>query len=414
MKILIKNISQIVSAGTREGYMPLMGSETRSPIIPGNSILIENNKIKQIGVNVKEENIDKIIDAKNKLVTPGFCDNHTHLVFGGTRENEFEKRIKGIPYKQIAKEGGGILSSVRMTRKTSFEELYENSEFWLKKIISTGITSIEIKSGYGLDVETELKQLRVIKKLKENFSINIKATFLGAHEIPEEYRNNRREYIRIIKEEMLPRISEEELADYIDVFCEKGVYTPEETEEILTEGEMYGLKPRIHADEIDESGGSTVAAKMQLLSVDHMNVPNEKDLPELSDNKTIITLLPATNFILSINKNPPIDLLRKYKNIIAISTDFNPGSSPMYSIVLSATIGMIKYKLLPDELIYAITTNPAYSLELSKTTGSIVEGKDADILIHDIDNYKQLFYFMGNNSVRMVIAKGEIIYERND
>ncbi|MCK4524045.1 amidohydrolase family protein, partial [candidate division WOR-3 bacterium] len=278
---------------------------------------------------------------------------------------------------------------------------------WIDRLISNGITSLEIKSGYGLDTETELKQLRVIKKLKNSYPINIKATFLGAHEIPLEYRNNRRVYIDKIKNEMIPAVSKEGLADYIDIFCEKGVYTFDETMEILEEGLKYSLEPRIHADEMEPSGGSTAAALLKAISVDHMNVPLINDLKVLAKNRTVITLLPATNFILNIKKSPPIKEMRKSNNIIAVSTDFNPGSSPVSSIALTASIGMIRYGLSSDELIYAITLNPAFSLGLSKTTGSIEEGKDADILIHSVENIKQLFYFVGMNSVKKVIIKGE-------
>ncbi len=406
MKILIKNISEICACATRENYIRLNTDGIRSPIINGNSILIENGKIKKIGIDI-DEPADKIIDAENCLVTPGFVDSHTHLVFGGTREDEFEQRAMGMGYKEIAMAGGGILSTVKKTRQADFDTLYENASIWVDRLIKNGITSLEIKSGYGLNTETELKQLRVIKKLKESYPINIKATFLGAHEIPLEYRDNRRLYIDKLKNEMIPAVSKEGLADYIDIFCEKGVYTFDETMEILKEGLKYSLKPRIHADEMESSGGSTAAALLKAVSVDHMNVPIIKDLKVLSENKTVITLLPATNFILNINSSPPIKEMRKLNNIIAISTDFNPGSSPVTSIMLTASIGMLRYGLLSDELIYAITLNPAYSLELSQTTGSIEEGKDADILIHSVENLKQLFYFVGMNSVKEVIIKGE-------
>ncbi len=406
MKILIKNISEICACATRENYIRLNIDGIRNPIINGNSILIENGKIKKIGIDINES-VNKVIDAENCLVTPGFVDSHTHLVFNGTREDEFEKRAMGVGYKEIAKSGGGILSTVKKTREADFDTLYENATIWIDRLISMGITSIEIKSGYGLDTETELKQLRVIKKLKDSYPINIKATFLGAHEIPLEYRNDRRVYIDKIKNEMIPAVSKEGLADYIDIFCEKGVYTFDETMEILEEGLKYSLKPRIHADEMEPSGGSTAAALLKAVSVDHMNVPLINDLKVLAENKTVITLLPATNFILNIKQSPPIKEMRKLNNIISVSTDFNPGSSPVASIALTASIGMLRYGLSSDELIYAITLNPAFSLGLSEKTGSIEEGKDADILIHSIENIKQLFYFVGMNSVKKVIIKGE-------
>ncbi len=405
MKILIKNISQICACACRENYMPMSEYVLRSPILEGNSILIENNRISKIGIDLKE-NADRVIDAEHSLVTPGFVESHSHLVFSGTREDEFERRAMGMAYKEIAAKGGGILSTVDKTRETSFDELYENAANRLNEMIMNGITSLEIKSGYGLSTEDEIKQLNVIKKLKTAFPINIRSTFLGAHEIPLENRDNRDEYISKIINEMIPIIASNHLADYIDVFCEKGVFTAEESEKILKAGTEAGMKVRIHADEMETSGGSTVAAKMHAKSADHMNVPNHADLAVLADNKTVITLLPATNFILKIQSKPPIELMREHGNIVAISTDFNPGSSPVKSVALAASIGMINYGLSADELIYGMTINPAYSLDIHKQTGSIQIGKDADILIHNIENYRQLFYFMGTNTVRNVFIKG--------
>lgn len=407
MRTLIKNIGQI--AGCRppsDGCACL--SKIPSPVNEGNSILIENGRIARIDKEINE-NADEVIDALGGLVTPGFVDCHTHIVFNGTREDEFEMRALGKTYKEIAASGGGIVKSVAMTREASEEELYQSAMKRLKDLINHGITSIEIKSGYGLTLKDELKQLKVIKKLKDECEINIRSTFLGAHEIPLEYKTDRKGYIDLLIDKMIPEVAENMLADYIDVFCEEGVFSAEETERILEAGIKRGLKPRIHADEIALSGGSGVAARMHALSVDHFNNPDLKDLEELARNKTVITLLPATNFILRLSKKPPVDEMRKAGNIVAVSTDYNPGSSPVNSILLAASIGMLNYGLTADELMYAITLNPAFSLELADITGSLEIGKYADILIHSISNYKQLFYYFGANNVTHVFSKGILV-----
>jgi len=408
MKILLRNLSEIVQCHKDRGFIPL-GCDTKL-VSEYNAIAIENDKILSLLKDPNETGYERVIDCRHGIAVPGFIDSHTHLVFHGTREDEFEMRAKGRTYKDIGLNGGGIKKSVRMTREAGEEELFSESKKMLEKFILRGVTSIEIKSGYGLDKDTEIKQLKVIRRLKEEFRINIKATYLGAHEIPTEYKDDKDGYIKFMTDEMIPFIAKEKLSDYVDVFCEKGVYTGEEAERILEAGLKNGLKSRVHADEIEFSNGSTVAAKLKAKSVDHFNNPDIKDLQVLKKNNTVITLLPATNFFLHLKTKPPIDEMRRIGNIIAISTDFNPGSSPLFSILLSATIGMINYNLLPDELISAITINPAHSLDLSDRTGSIKEGKDADILVFDRENYKQLFYFVGDDIPKMVFSKGKIIY----
>lgn len=405
MKLLIRNISEICACATRENYSRLSNQGPRTPLMEGNSILIEDGKISDIGMNI-DISADRVIDAENCLVTPGFVEAHTHLVFGGTRENEFEMRAGGADYKDIASKGGGILSTVRATRGTDADTLFENAKEHLHDMILSGITSIEIKSGYGLDTQTEIKQLEVIKKLKKHFSINIKSTFLGAHEVPVNMRERREDYIDTIINEMIPLIKMNNLADYIDVFCEKGVYTADESERILKAGMDAGMKVRIHADEMESSGGSRIAGILKAATADHMNTPLISDLKLLAEHNTVIVLLPATNFILQIDKLPPLKEMRNTGNIIAVSTDFNPGSSPLKSIALSGSIGMIRYGLSADELIYAMTLNPAYSLDLAHRTGSIQIGKDADLLIHKINNYRKIFYYVGYNTVKNVIIKG--------
>jgi len=407
MKTLIKNISQIVTCKPLEkGFARL--SSIPNPVNGGNSILIDNGRIAQIGSDINID-ADKVIDAEGGVVTPGFTDCHTHIVYKGSREDEFEMRAMGIGYKEIAASGGGIVKSVSMTRQADEDELYELAKKRLFNLINHGITSIEIKSGYGLNLKDELKQLRVIKRLKDEFSINIKSTFLGAHEIPKEYKNDRKSYIELLVKTMIPEVGKTMLADYIDVFCEEGVFSKEESERILRAGMDYGMKPRLHADEIAQSGGSSVAADLKVLSVDHFNNPDIADLKQIAENKSVITLLPATNFILRLLKKPPIEEMRANGNIIAVSTDYNPGSSPVDSISLAASIGMLNYGLKAEELIYAMTLNPSYSLELSDITGSLEIGKYADILIHDIENYKQIFYYVGANNITHVFTKGILI-----
>ena len=406
MKLLIKNISQICGCATRENYSRLSSDGPRTPLIEGNSIMTEDGIITDIGINI-DADADKIIDAGHCLVTPGFVEAHTHTVFGGTREDEFEMRARSADYKTIAKSGGGILSTVRATRETDADQLFRKAKQHINDMILSGITSMEIKSGYGLDTETEIKQLEVIKRLKKHFNINIRSTFLGAHEIPADMKDKREEYISMITDVMIPLIKMNDLADYIDVFCEKGVYTAEESKRILKAGIDAGMKARIHADEMETSGGSHVAGVLGAKTADHMNIPDINDMKMLAENNTVIVLLPATNFILQIDKMPPIREMRDAGNIIAVSTDFNPGSSPVKSIALAASIGMIRYGLTADELMYAITLNPAYSLDLADRTGSIQVGKDADILIHNIENYRQLFYYFGVNTAKKTIVKGK-------
>ncbi|MEO0233492.1 MAG: imidazolonepropionase [candidate division WOR-3 bacterium] len=405
MKMILKNIKQIVSCDDKKGFVTL--DDIDSPLSSANTIVIEEGKIKRIGKDL-EETADKTIDCSLYIVTPGFVESHTHLVFSGSRSDEFLMRAQGVPYKEIAKNGGGIRKSVRFTREVSFEKLFEESKERLKKFLKKGVTSIEIKSGYGLDRDTELKQLRVIKELKKSFPMEIRSTFLGAHEIPDEFKDRREYYIKFLKEEMIPYVAQEGLADFIDVFCEKGVFTKDEAIEILEKGIEYGLKARVHADEIENSGGSFVAREVKAKSVDHFNYPDENDLKYLKENNTVITLLPATNFFLKLKGRPPIEKMREVGNIVAISTDFNPGSSPCYSMLFSATIGMINYGLTYEELIYGITLNPAFSLDL-KNKGSIQEGQDADILLFKRDDYKELFYFTGDDQPDLVILKGEIL-----
>lgn len=405
MKLILKNIKQIVSCCNEKGFAAL--DDINSPLSSDNTIVIEEGKIKRVGKNL-EETADKTIDCSSYIVTPGFVESHSHLVFFGSRSDEFLMRAQGVPYKEISKKGGGIKKSVRYTRDVSFEKLFEESKERLKKFLKKGVTSIEIKSGYGLDRDTEIKQLKVIKELKKTFPIVIKSTFLGAHEIPEEFKDKRENYIKFLKEEMIPFVAQEKLADFIDVFCEKGVFTKEESIEILEKGIEYGLKARVHADEIENSGGSFVARKVKAKSVDHFNFPNEEDLQFLKENNTVVTLLPATNFFLKLKGKPPIEKMREIGNIVAISTDFNPGSSPCYSLLFSATIGMVNYGLTYEELIYGITLNPSFSLNL-KEKGSIKDGNDADILLFKKDDYSDLFYFTGDDQPDMVILKGEIL-----
>jgi len=406
MRILLKNIKQLITSQPEEsGFVSL--DRIKSPVSNFNSVLIEEGKIKKIGYNLNLP-AEKIIDCSCFIVTPGFVESHTHLVYSGSRADEFLLRAQGVSYKDIAKSGGGIKKSVKSTRSVNYEDLLNESKERLKIFLRKGITSIEIKSGYGLDMETEIKQLKVIRELKKIFKMEIKSTYLGAHEIPEEFKNRRNEYIEFIKNKMIPYIAENELADFIDVFCENGVYTEIESYDILSKGIEYGLKVRLHADEMEYSGGSSVAKRLKAKSVDHFNFPNPDDLVDLKNNGTIITLLPLTNMFLKIKEKPPVELMRSVGNAISISTDFNPGSSPSYSLLLAGTIGMVNYGLTYDELIYAITVNPAYSLDLDYK-GSIVEGKDADILLFRKNDYKELFYYSGDDQPEIVILKGEIV-----
>ena len=350
-----------------------------------------------------------VIDASNKMVFPSWCDSHTHLVFAAPRENEFVDRINGLTYEEIALKGGGILNSAKKLGETSEDELYEDALVRLKEIEQLGTGAVEIKSGYGLSLEAEIKMLKVIKRLKKTSSLLIKTTFLGAHAIPKVYKENRTAYIDLIINEMLPLIEKEDLADFIDVFCETNYYTPEETNRILEAGLSIGLKPKIHVNQFTSIGGIQAGIKNKALSVDHLEVMTEQDIEAISNSQTMATLLPSCSFFLSIPFAPAKELIAK--NLpIALASDYNPGSTPSGNMNFVVSLACIKMKLTPEEAINASTINGAYAMELNHEAGSITVGKKANVFItKPINSIAMLPYSFGSNQIDVVILNGEII-----
>jgi len=414
--MLIENISQLAQVE----YAPLKklrkGVEMLHLNVIKNAFLcIEDDKIAAFGPmnELSDELIyaqaGERIDATGKMVFPSFVDSHTHLVYPASREAEYIDKIKGLSYEEIAKRGGGILNSARKMEIVSEEELLKDALNRLDEIISFGTGAVEIKSGYGLTLESELKMLRVIKKLKELSPLTIKSTFLGAHAIPLEYRGKQERYVDLIIHEMLPRVAEEQLADYIDVFCDTGFFTVKDTERILEAGMKYGLRGKIHANELDYSGGIQVGVKYNALSVDHLEFTGDEEIETLLDSETMPTILPGAAFFLGMRYAP----VRKMIDAglpVAMASDFNPGSSPSGNMQLILSMACILYKMLPEEAINATTLNSAYAMELSEKMGSIAIGKKANLFItKEIPSIAFLPYYYGSNKVETVILNGKVI-----
>jgi imidazolonepropionase len=350
----------------------------------------------------------EIIDAQGRYVFPSFCDSHTHLVYSGSREIEYTDKIRGMSYEDIAKRGGGILNSAKRLHETSEFELYEQSISRINEIISSGTGAVEIKSGYGLNLYDEMKMLRVIRRIKETSPIEVRATFLGAHAIPEEYKMNKEKYVDLVINEMIPVVASEDLADFIDVFCDKGFFSVEDTERILMAGMKYGLTPKIHANELDFSGGIQTGVKYNALSVDHLEFTGDEEIDVLLGSDTMPTLLPGAAFFLGM-ADPPVRKMINAGLPIALASDFNPGSSPSGNMKFIMSLGCIKLKMLPEEVINAVTINSAYAMGISDTHGSIARGKVANVFItKEIPSYEFMPYAFGSNLIETVILKGKI------
>lgn len=403
----IINIRLLVNA--RKENQLLRGKEmAQLPCIDNAYIIIEDGVIAEYGAieNKKSKN-QNAIDASGQFVLPAWCDSHTHLIFAGSREEEFVDKIKGMSYAEIAAKGGGILNSAKKIADTSESELLRLARLRLQELILLGTGAIEIKSGYGLSVEGELKMLRVIKKLKEISPVPIKATFLGAHTYPLEYKENHQGYIDLIINEMLPVIAKEKLADFIDVFCETGFFSPEETELICKAGMGYGLKPKIHANQLNLSGGTQVGVKLGAVSVDHLETMDEDAIETLAQSTTIGTLLPTAAFFLRMPFQPARHLIDA-GCAIALATDFNPGSSPSGNMNLVVAMSCIQMKMLPEEAINAATINGAYAMELEDEVGSISIGKKANfIFTKPISTLAYLPYSFGSNNIDKVMINGD-------
>ena len=404
--INIKELIQVRELSEDKVYGKDMGI---LPIIKNAFMLIKDHTIIDFGSmdNLSLKKADKVVDLTGKLVLPTWCDSHTHLVFADTREEEFVNRIKGLTYQEIAEKGGGILNSSKKLQNKPEIELFEDAAKRLKELIKNGTGAIEIKSGYGLTLESELKILRVIKKLKENFSLPIKATFLGAHAIPNEYKEKRSEYIQLIINKMIPEIAKEKLADYIDVFCEKGYFTTTETDLILKAGIKYGLIPKIHVNQFNSIGGVKLGVDNNALSVDHLEVLTDEDLNILSKSDTMPVALPSCSFFLEI----PYTNARKLidANIpMAVASDYNPGSSPSGNMNFVVSLACIKMKMTPEEAINAATINAAHALNLSDKIGSISKGKMANFIItKPIKSYSSIPYTFADNCIEEVYLAGK-------
>lgn len=348
------------------------------------------------------------IDAGGRLVFPSFCDSHTHLVYAGSREIEYIDKIKGLSYEEIALRGGGILNSAKLLQKTSEEELYEQSLGRLKEIMMQGTGAVEIKSGYGLTADDEIKMLRVIRKLKENTPVIIRSSFLGAHAIPAEYKNRKEEYVNLIINEMIPRVADEGLADYIDVFCERGFFSVEDTERILEAGSRHGLRGKIHANELDFSGGIQTGVKYNALSVDHLEFTGNEEIEALLGSETMPTLLPGAAFFLGM-KYPPARTMIESGLPLALASDYNPGSSPSGNMKFIMSLGCIKLRMLPEEVINAVTINGACAMGVEEIAGSVSKGKVANLFITKaIPGYEYMPYAFGSDLIDKVIVAGEI------
>ena len=371
-------------------------------------LLVEDNRIAAFGpMETLTTSTNNTIDIAGACVLPAWCDSHTHLVFPASRESEFVQKIRGATYAEIAAAGGGILNSAKKLKETSEDQLFNQAWQRLEEVSRLGTGAIEIKSGYGLSTESELKMLRVIKKLKERSQLTIKSTFLGAHTFPLEYRDDHAAYIRLIVEEMLPVIAREKLADYIDVFCEEGFFSPSEMETIVKAGQQYGFKPKLHVNQLHSIGGIASAVKLGALSVDHLEVMTDKDISTLATSDTIATLLPTAAFFLRMQMQPARQIIDA-GCAVALASDYNPGSSPSGNMNFVASLSCIQMKMLPEEAINAGTINGAYAMETQNETGSITIGKKANLIVtKQIPSLAYLPYAFGGNHIEKVMIEGQ-------
>lgn len=417
MTLLITNANQVITLKSTSQTARTGKEMSELHIIENGSVLIEGDRI--VAVGSKETLQDQyseliaqaeVIDATGKVVMPGLVDAHTHLVFGGTRENEFQMRLNGATYMEIMNAGGGIHATTKKTRESSFDDLYEKSYKHLNDFLKYGITTVEAKSGYGLDWETEEKQLQVAKKLQENHVIDVVSTFMGAHAIPSEYKENPDAYVDLIVHEMIPKVVEGKLAEFNDVFCEKGVFTPEQSRKILLAGKEHGLIPKIHADEIEPYEGAELAAEVGAISAEHLLVASDQGIRDMAKAGTVAVLLPGTAFFLKA-ASARGRLMVDEGVPVAISTDFNPGSSPTISLPFIMNLACMNMGMTMEEVLTATTINAAYAINRGQEIGSLEAGKKADVLILNVANYQQLQYFYGMNHTQTVIKNGEVVVD---
>ena len=415
MKTLILNIKQMVQTELSPRKWVAGKDMARLGILENAYLLVEEDKIAGFGKmeDLNREavyaggDIVKEIDATGRLVMPSYCDSHTHLVYAGSREIEYIDKIRGLSYEEIAKRGGGILNSCERIRKASEEELFDAAYDRIQEIAGFGTGAVEIKSGYGLDTESELKMLRVIRRLKAETPLLIKSTFLGAHAVPLEYKGRQTEYVDLIINEMIPMVAAEELADYIDVFCDKGFFTVEDTDRMLNAGMKYGLRAKIHANELDYSGGVQVGVKYNAISVDHLECMGEEEIACLLESETMPTVLPGAAFFLNMPYSPVRKMIQAGLPV-ALASDYNPGSSPSGNMKFIMSLGCINYKMLPEEVINATTLNSAYAMGVEEEAGSIAVGKLANFYITTpISGIEYLPYAYTADLIEAIFLKGE-------
>jgi imidazolonepropionase len=414
---IIKNIKRLTGI-TFKSTEKLSGTEMAElRSIDDAWLIIEDDIISGFGPmgSFKNDTVaDSVIDAAGKLVMPAFCDSHSHIVYAGSREREFVDKLRGLSYEEIARRGGGILNSAALLHNTSEDELFEQSVKRVFDVIATGTGALEIKSGYGLNTNDELKMLRVIKRIREVAPVEIRSTFLGAHALPAEFRSDRDAYIDILINEMIPAVASEELADFIDVFCDRGFFTPDETEQILMAGIKYGLRAKLHANELDFSGGIEVGVKYGALSVDHLEYTGDSQIELLKGSDTMPVILPGSAFFLAL-ENPPARKMIDTGLPLAIASDYNPGSSPSGNMKLAMSLASVGMKLLPSETINAATINGAYAMGISETHGSICEGKTANLIITtDIPGEDYFIYSFGSTLIETVILRGKIAFKKQE
>ncbi len=395
---------------TPQGVAARRGAEQGElQLLPGAWVALEGERIAAIGQGQPETAPgDRVIDAGGRLVTPGLVDAHTHLIFGGWRQNELGQKLHGVPYLDILAQGGGILSTVRATHRATEQELAGKAAAVLGEMLAMGVTTCEAKSGYGLTPEEEYKQLRVIRRLNETQPVELVATFMGAHALPEEYKQRREDYIRLLTEEMIPAVAQEGLAEFCDVFCEKGVFSAEESRRILEAGIRHGLRPKVHADEIEAIGGSQLAGELGAISAEHLIVCPPEGIAALAAGGTVACCLPATSFYLGAAYAPARDMIAAGAPV-AVATDFNPGSCPGSSLQLAMNIACLKYRMTPEEVLTAVTLNAAAAIGRAERIGSIESGKQADLLLWDAPDLDYICYRFGSNLVHTVIKRGRII-----
>lgn len=409
MRVVLKNISNLLVTGYEPG--PFVAGKEMATVdsLTDAWLVIEQGKIACYGEGeVIPFPDDEVVDCEGGMVMPAFCDSHTHLVYAGSREREYEDKIRGLSYEEIAKRGGGILNSARLLSDTSEDDLFEQSLPRALEIIQSGTGAVEIKSGYGLNTFDELKMLRVIKRLGVETDLTIRSTFLGAHAVPESFKQEPDKYVRLVIEEMIPAVAQEKLADYIDVFCDRGFFTVKQTSQILEAGAKWGMEPKIHANELDYSGGVQVGVKHHARSVDHLEFVGEEELTALKGSKTMPAILPGASLFLGMSYAPARRMIEAGLPV-ALASDYNPGSSPSGNMELVMSLGIIQLKMLPYEVLNAVTTNGAYAMGLEETHGTITPGKVANLIItRPMPGFGFMPYAYGSSQINKVILNGKI------